>query len=216
MADISDARLKDVLLSRHEAKDSDSASELHERQLDLEAMRETLSSTLGGKQDRPFKLDPLCFPFIIPPRSPGTVGNVVAQLKLDTGAVDNWIRPEILERAGIEFEQVEGAKSFVGAGGRLIVPFGQVKITWFSENQAITKESVFFVYSPLPFDVVLGSTYILGSLVEFSEPVLPLRHILTEGSTSPIQLLKLDGNKQQKTTESSKESRKRRGRQTKR
>ena len=180
VATASEEGLKDILQNVKEVKDGDSAWELLERQQNLEEIQKRLHSTLGRAQSRSFAFDPLCFPFIIPPENPSTVNNVVAQLKLDTGAFDNWIRPEILERAGIKFERREYTRTFIGAGGAHFKPFGQVEITWYSENQAITKKSVFLVHDQLPFDVILGRNYILGGLVEFSEPVLPFRHILTK------------------------------------
>ncbi|CAM1506499.1 Fc.00g061400.m01.CDS01 [Cosmosporella sp. VM-42] len=187
MGTVSEEGLKDILENLKAVKESGSTQESYERQNNLEEVQKELHSMLGPSKGRSFTLDPLCFPFVIPSRTPNVGSNVVAQLKLDTGAVDNWIRTSILEKANIDYERMEYTKTFIGAGGAQFSPLGQVKITWCSENQALTRESLFLVHDQLPFDVILGFDYIVGSLSELSEPVLPLRHRLSKDDYQELQ-----------------------------
>ncbi|KAK1509102.1 uncharacterized protein CCOS01_15618 [Colletotrichum costaricense] len=146
----------------------------------IEELRTALQSAIGRFQgcDR----NRVVFPFVIPKQG---ANDVIARVILDTGAQDNWINTRILERANVTYDEVEGAGNYVGAGGSHFTPLGQAQLTWYSENQALSKVSCFLVHSDLPCDVILGSKYILASMDDVLEPVLPIRNThLTKGESS--------------------------------
>ncbi|KAK3320512.1 hypothetical protein B0T19DRAFT_403164 [Cercophora scortea] len=137
--------------------------------------------------------DPFVFPFVIPSGRPGEIPDVEVRVKLDTGAHDNWIRQAVLARAGLEYTATEEAKTYIGAGGKPFTPLGEAKITWYSTNQLKSSEHLFLVHDELPFDVILGSKFIVDSQNELSEPVLPLeyKYVLDKGKSTNLIIIML-------------------------
>ncbi|KAL0941667.1 uncharacterized protein CTRU02_204430 [Colletotrichum truncatum] len=152
----------------------------------IEEIRDVFRSHFGGQR---FQRDPMCFPFIIPVRQKR---DVVTRVKLDTGSRRNWISVEVLRKAGLSYEVVGNLGQFIGASKTPLPfePLGQATVTWFSENQALTTTSDFLVHDgSLPFDVVLGSKWMLEDVIsnKLSEPLLPIRHIITKEDLQQIE-----------------------------
>lgn len=164
-------------------KFTDIRRDMGERQHDFEELREALRRSLGSGTMRPFAFDPFCFPFVIVSSEHRELVGGAEQVKLDTGAHDCWVGKHVLERHGIEFESTDDQRIFIGAGRREFRALGKVTLMWYSENQALTKKTNFLVGQELPFDVILGSDYLMDDLNTdaFKTPILPLRSILTKG-----------------------------------
>ncbi|KAJ3456479.1 hypothetical protein MRS44_016502 [Fusarium solani] len=132
-------------------------------------------STLGT--DRPF-----LFPFVIVPDDPQAPSSAPFRVKLDSGCDLNWISTRILKRAGLEDKQEkaksDGAWLGFSGGEELIVPQGTITLTWYSVNASYTHRHEFLVHDQVPFDVVLGSEFIIeeGWKKSFNDPVLALRY----------------------------------------
>lgn len=152
-----------------------------QRQEAIELVRQGLYEKLG-KLNQPS----LIFPFnLVSQSSHAAEGLPTRMVKLDTGAHDNWIHSKTLERWGVQYESTDDPKTYVGAGGGQFQALGCVTIFWYSTNKAKTKESVFLVHDELPFDAILGSSYIMAeSMDTFAEGVFPLMHIMPKGWSS--------------------------------
>lgn len=152
-----------------------------QRQEALELVRQRLYEQLGR-----LKRPSLVFPFnLVSQSSHATDELPTRRVKLDTGAHDNWIQSSVLERWGVRYEPMNDHKMYVGAGGASFEALGQVTLFWYSINQTGTKESVFLVHDDLPFDAILGSSYIMAEPMDtFAEGVFPLLHIIPKGSLS--------------------------------
>jgi hypothetical protein len=142
-------------------------------------------STLGT--DRPF-----LFPFVIVPDDPQAPSSAPFRVKLDSGCDLNWISTRILKRAGLEDKQEkaknDGAWLGFSGGEELIVPQGTITLTWYSVNASYTHRHEFLVHDQVPFDVVLGSEFIIeeGWKKSFNDPVLALRYSeLSDGKLLP-------------------------------
>ncbi|KAM5378653.1 hypothetical protein ACJZ2D_004452 [Fusarium nematophilum] len=162
------------------ADNSDPAAEAESRRHRVEEMRQKLQTVLQTTDSRQFRLDPLCFPFVplvttISPEQDPVVGRV----KLDTGTSPNWISTDFLDRICTEFERIEYMTTFIGAGRVEVKPIGRITLAWYSENQARSHSNEFLVHDQVPFDAILGSSWILPQIDSFHEAVLPLRHVLT-------------------------------------
>ncbi|KAF3003848.1 hypothetical protein E8E14_004440 [Neopestalotiopsis sp. 37M] len=146
-----------------------------QRQEDLEEIRQRLYEQLDSLNQ-----PSLVFPFnLVSQGSDASNGLPTRRVKLDTGAHDNWIQSSILERWGVQYVPINDPKTYVGAGGGQFRALGHVTLFWYSINKAKTKESVFLVHDDLPFDAILGSSYIMAeSMDTFAEGVLPLIHII--------------------------------------
>ncbi|RSL72897.1 hypothetical protein CEP53_000957 [Fusarium sp. AF-6] len=132
-------------------------------------------STLGT--ERPF-----LFPFVIVPDDPQAPASTPFRVKLDSGCDLNWISTRIVKRAGLEDKQDEAKcdrawQGFSG-GEEFIVPQATITLTWYSVNAAYTHRHEFLVHDQVPFDVVLGSEFIIeeGWKKSFNDPVLALRY----------------------------------------
>ncbi|KAI0517496.1 hypothetical protein F5B22DRAFT_107636 [Xylaria bambusicola] len=168
---------------------TDSSRDMGERQRDFEELREALRRNLGSTTMRPFAFDPFCFPFVIvSPDRQESVGGPV-QVKLDTGAHDSWVGKHVLERHGLDFDLTDDQRVFIGAGRGGFRALGKVTLIWYSENQALTKKTNFLVGEELPFDVILGSDYLMDDLNTdpFKTPILPLRSILTREELQELE-----------------------------
>ncbi|KAL0767300.1 hypothetical protein CaCOL14_010150 [Colletotrichum acutatum] len=99
----------------------------------INELRAAIQSTIGRSQG--FDRNQVVFPFVIPMQE---VEDVVARVILDTGVQDNWINTNT------------GTSEC------------DAKLTWYSENQALSRFSCFLVHGDLPCDVILGSKYILA------------------------------------------------------
>ncbi|OHE91160.1 hypothetical protein CORC01_13536 [Colletotrichum orchidophilum] len=86
----------------------------------IDELRAALQSTLGRSQGSDHNL--VVFPFVI---LMAEAEDVMARVILDTGVQDNWINAKILERANMEYDELEGAGNYVGAGGAHFTPLGQ-------------------------------------------------------------------------------------------
>lgn len=117
MATISQDRLNEILHTLEHTAAGAAHWDSPEGKHNLEEIQAKLRSTLHQTTHRPYEHDPLCFRFVIPSQSSSGAQNVIARLELDTGAMDNWIRLSVVERAGISLERVDDARTFVGAGG---------------------------------------------------------------------------------------------------
>lgn len=132
-------------------------------------------STLGT--ERPF-----LFPFVIVPDDPQAPATAPFRVKLDSGCDLNWISTRIVKRAGLEDKQEEAKsdKAWLGFSGgeELIVPQATITLSWYSVNAAYTHRHEFLVHDQVPFDVVLGSEFIIeeGWKKSFNDPVLALRY----------------------------------------
>ncbi|KAK8041639.1 hypothetical protein PG993_006162 [Apiospora rasikravindrae] len=165
------------------------ASEFHvsasTREHRLEELSKRLQSSIRTFLQR-FSHDPVCFPFVIVSEDT-TRSNTMGQIILDTGARDNWISSNLVGRAGLQPQATENAHSYIGAGGARFSPLGEVKITWYSQNQALTRECVFLVLDQLPVDASVGSSYVLDDLPQFLNPVLPSRIDLTDSEFQDVR-----------------------------
>lgn len=148
-----------------------------ERNTNIEAMRAKLHETLAANPwaSQP-RNDPFCFAFVVLPVSPdGGVEPARGQVKIDTGAEDNWISTRLLEMASVPFTPDASLGTFRGANGQPFKPLGRVSVTWYSENQARTQTSDFLIHDSAPFDAILGSGWVLEECLNvFNKPVLPL------------------------------------------
>ncbi|RSL45892.1 hypothetical protein CEP54_014079 [Fusarium duplospermum] len=153
----------------------------------LEQVSERLHelSTLGT--ERPF-----LFPFVIVPDDPNVPASAPFRVKLDSGCDLNWISTRVLKRAGLEEkqEEVECDQAWLGFSGgeELIVPQATIALSWYSVNAAYTHRHAFLVHDQVPFDVVLGSEFIIeeGWKKSFNDPVLALRYAdLSDGKYRP-------------------------------
>ncbi|KAH7354351.1 hypothetical protein B0T11DRAFT_288487 [Plectosphaerella cucumerina] len=148
-----------------------------ERNTNIEAMRAKLHETLAANPwaSQP-RNDPFCFAFVVLPVSPdGGVEPARGQVKIDTGAEDNWISTRLLEMASVPFTPDASLGTFRGANGQPFKPLGRVSVTWYSENQARTQTSDFLIHDSAPFDAILGSGWVLEECLNvFHKPVLPL------------------------------------------
>lgn len=152
-----------------------------------DALHETsqmLQSILKPQQHRAKSSSGLCFPFNIILTQPSQT-EMTGRVQLDTGCEENWIRTELLTRAGLQeqMQPFDEAKTYIGFGGTHMSPAGCIQITWFSENESLTRISRFLVHSDVPFDAVLGRESILEDAgVAFSKAIVALRHLdLDEG-----------------------------------
>ncbi|KAF5640453.1 hypothetical protein F52700_3603 [Fusarium sp. NRRL 52700] len=122
------------------------------------------------------------FPFVIVPDEPGVLASTPFQVKLDSGCEQNWISSRVLKRAQVEGnkEDIKSAKAWLGFNGQsdLIVPKATITLTWYSVNAAYTHRHEFLVHDDVPFDVVLGSDFIIeeGWKKSFNDPNLALRY----------------------------------------
>ncbi|KAF4437648.1 hypothetical protein F53441_12983 [Fusarium austroafricanum] len=125
---------------------------------------------------------PFLFPFVIIPDDPQVPTSTPFHVKLDSGCELNWISARVLKRARIEGRQMklERAKGWLGFNGErdFVVPKATIILTWYSVNAAYTHRHEFLVHEDVPFDVVLGSEFIIeeGWKKSFNDPVLALRH----------------------------------------
>lgn len=139
-----------------------------------QALKSILSSQKTGSNG-------LCFPFNILPKQ-GTSGGTAAKVQVDTGCEYNWIRADILERAGlledVSSASIDMSNAYAGFGGNSLTPTGRVLVVWFSENQRLTRQTWFLVHTDVPFDAVLGRQSILeDGGIAFASPLLALRHL---------------------------------------
>ncbi|KAF4982965.1 hypothetical protein FZEAL_1535 [Fusarium zealandicum] len=93
-----------------------------------------------------------------------------------------------------DYERIENETTFVGVGHVKITPIGRVSLNWYSENQGLSHNTEFLVYNEVPFDVVLGSDWILRQMGAFHEPVLPLRHVLTKDDYVNLEKIQKESN----------------------
>ncbi|RSL83492.1 hypothetical protein CEP51_004457 [Fusarium floridanum] len=151
-----------------------SASRLH-RELEQVSERLRELSKLGTES-------PFLFPFVVVPDDPQAPTPAPFRVKLDSGCDLNWISARIVKRAGLEDkqEEVKCDKAWQGFSGgqELIVPQATITLTWYSVNAAYTHRHEFLVHHQVPFDVVLGSRFIIeeGWKKSFNDPVLALRY----------------------------------------
>lgn len=141
---------------------------LHETK---EALRAILSS------QKP-EMRRLCFTFNIISQG-ATLGTTTAKIQIDTGCEQNWIRTDIVVRAGLSVAvtPTEDSGTYCGFGGNQVTPTGQVVVIWFSENERLTRESIFLMHPDVPFDAILGRKSLVEDAgVAFSNPLLALRH----------------------------------------
>ncbi|KAM5345681.1 hypothetical protein ACJ41O_011542 [Fusarium nematophilum] len=130
------------------------------------------------------------FPLVILPDDLQAPASTPFHVKLDTGCELNWISARVLERAQLEGKQEElmSAKAWLGFNGDsdLVVPKATITLTWCSVNAAYTHRHEFLVHDDVPFDVVLGSEFIIEESWKksFNDPVLALRHTgLSDGKS---------------------------------
>ncbi|UPK95781.1 hypothetical protein LCI18_006716 [Fusarium solani-melongenae] len=143
----------------------------------LEQVSERLRELNTSGTDPPF-----LFPFVIVPDDPQAPSSAPFRVKLDSGCDLNWISTRILKRAGLEDKQKEAKsdRAWLGfsSGEELILPQGTITLTWYSVNASYTHRHEFLVHDQVPFDVVLGSEFIIeeGWKKSFNDPVLALRY----------------------------------------
>ncbi|KAF4947356.1 hypothetical protein FSARC_13977 [Fusarium sarcochroum] len=122
------------------------------------------------------------FPFIIVPDDPQEPSPTPLRVKLDSGCELNWISSRILERTQLanKSTKIESPKAWLGfnGDGGLIVAQRAITLTWYSVNAAYTHRHEFLVHDDVPFDVVLGSEFIIEESWKksFNDPVLALRY----------------------------------------
>lgn len=157
----------------------EAGTELGDIQDALHETKEMLQSILKPQKSNSRSSSGLAFPFNIIPTQRGK-NNTVARVQLDTGCQENWIRQELVDRAELQesIQSVDEPRIYSGFGGTFLTPIGRIQITWFSENESLTRISDFLVHGDVPFDAVLGRESILGDGgVAFSSPLLALRHL---------------------------------------
>lgn len=122
----------------------------------------------------------MSFPFNILSKPPDKSAMTVARVQLDTGCKENWISAELVERAQLqaEVEDIVEPATYVGFTGNQMSPTGRILITWFSENESLTRVTWFLIHTSVPFDAVLRRESIIGDGgIAFSSPLLALKHL---------------------------------------
>jgi hypothetical protein len=148
-----------------------------ERHHNIEAMRARLHETLlANPWSHRSEDDPFCFTFVLLTANLDvSVEPARGRVKIDTGAEDNWISTRLLERASVTFTRDDSLGTFLGANRQPFKPLGRASVTWYSDNEAQTQTSDFFVQENAPFDAILGSGWVLEECLNvFHKPVLPL------------------------------------------
>jgi hypothetical protein len=86
-----------------------------------------------------------------------------ARAQLDTASTHgNWVKREIIERAGIEnqlLEVVDHPMVHKGHDGKGHIPTQEITLTWFVNTATRTREVTCFIADHLPCDIIFGAQY---------------------------------------------------------
>ena len=172
------------ILKSHATEDT--RENIEQRLRSTEALDEKFHSDAAPATPwQPDLRDPFGFTATIIRTYEGNSYHTVARGKLDSGCDDNWISTDIIERAGMgeEVQHIERSATYTAFGGHQFQPLGSIDVSWFAQNASISRKSKFLVHDGVPFDMVLGTTFITKeSSFVFDKPALALRQDkLTKG-----------------------------------
>ena len=96
---------------------------------------------------------------------------------------------DIVKRAHLESRVIRSTSShiYTGFGGQNLEPKGAIKITWYANNAAKTRETDFLVAEQGPFDLLLGRQFIFTeNIFIFNQAALVLRAApISDGKSPP-------------------------------
>ncbi|KAL2066005.1 hypothetical protein VTL71DRAFT_2076 [Oculimacula yallundae] len=90
--------------------------------------------------------------------------------KFDTACPDCLISSTIIERYKLEdrLDENEVARTYIGLGNVQVISTHQLHLNWSANNEAISRQNIFYVVADSPFDFILGENFMSAN-----SPLIP-------------------------------------------